>query len=231
MDLVTDEIAFLQSLVPLEGAHVVELVCGNADFARQLVARAGVARVDAFEVDGIQHRKNLQGAQEPKLAFRLGAAEDIGLADASVDGVVTMKSLHHVPVARLDGALAEIQRILKPGGWLYVSEPVYAGEFNEIVKLFHDEGEVRAAVQAALTRAHVSQLLYTEVEREFMAPLAFRDFDDFAERLIRATHSEHVLTDALTAEVRRRFEAHVGPEGAKFTRPMRVSLMRRMVTG
>ena len=97
-------------------------------------------------------------------------------------------------MAHLDRALAEIRRVLKPGGWLYVSEPVYAGEFNEIVKLFHDEGEVRAAAQAAVRRAAQSKVLELAMEKEFMAPLAFRDFADF---------------------------------GAKFTRPVRVNLMRR----
>ena len=230
MALVTDEVAFLQSLVLLEGAHVAELGCGNADFVRRLIERAGVAHVDAFEVDRIQHAKNLDGAAHPKLSFRLGGAEDIGLADASVDGVVMMKSLHHVPVDHLDRALAEIRRVLKPGGWLYVSEPVYAGEFNEIVKLFHDEGEVRAAAYAALQRAGRAKVLQPELEREFTAPLAFRDFADFADKLIRATHSEHVLTDALHDEVRRRFEAYMTPGGARFTRPMRVNLLRRVAT-
>ena len=227
MDLIADEVAFLQSLVPLEGAHLAELGCGKADFARALIARAGVAKVDAFEVDRIQHGKNLASAADHRLAFRMGGAEAIDLPDASIDGVVMMKSLHHVPMELLDRALGEIRRVLKPSGWLYVSEPVHAGEFNEIVKLFHDEGEVRAAAYAALQRAGAARVLQPEMEKEFMAPLAFRDFDDFAEKVIRATHSEHVLTDERMAEVRHRFEAHMAPGGAKFTRPMRVNLMRR----
>ena len=227
MELIADEIAFLQSLVPLEGAHLAELGCGKADFARALIARAGVAKVDAFEVDRIQHARNLESAPNGKLAFRLGGAEAIDLPGESVDGVVMMKSLHHVPTEHLDRALGEIRRILKPGGWLYVSEPVCAGEFNEIVKLFHDEGEVRAAAQAALRRAAGARVLRPELDREFLAPLAFRDFDEFADNVIRATHSEHVLSDERLAEVRRLFEAYMTGEGAKFTRPMRVHLMRR----
>ncbi len=227
MDLVADEVAFLQSLVRLEGAHIAELGCGKADFARALIARAGVAKVDAFEVDRLQHARNLASAADGKLAFHMGGAEAIDLPDVSIDGVVMLKSLHHVPVQHLDRALSEIRRVLRPGGWLYVSEPVYAGEFNDIVKLFHDEGEVRAAAQAALRRAAAARVLHAEVEREFMAPLAFRDFDDFAAKVIGATHTEHVLPDALLAEVRRRFEAYVTAEGARFIRPMRVNLMRR----
>ncbi len=229
MDLIADEVAFLESLVALGGARVAELGCGNAAFARALVARAGVAHVDAFEVDRIQHAKNLLAPVDPRIAFHHGGAQDLALEDASVEGVIMMKSLHHVPVERLDDALGEIGRVLEPGGWLYVSEPVYAGGFNDIVRLFHDEGEVRAAAHAALARAAASNVLEREIDLEFMAPLAFRDFADFEEKVIGATHSEHHLPEALHAEVRRRFEAHVGPGGAKFTRPMRAALMRRAV--
>lgn len=42
----------------------------------------------------------------------------------------------------MDQALAEVARVLRPGGYLYVSEPVYAGPLNEIVCLYNDEGVV-----------------------------------------------------------------------------------------
>ncbi|WP_371414983.1 hypothetical protein [Thiolapillus sp.] len=42
-------------------------------------------------------------------------------------------------------ALEEIHRVLRPGGRAYIFEPVYAGQFNEILRLFNDEKEVRQA--------------------------------------------------------------------------------------
>jgi SAM-dependent methyltransferase len=225
--VIADEVAYLESLVPLEGARVAELGCGKADFARKLVERTGVAAVSALEVDRIQHQRNLEVPTHPKLTFMYGGAEDIPLADGAFDGVVMMKSLHHVPVEHLDRAMQEIRRVLKPGGWLYVSEPVYAGEFNEIVRLFHDEGVVRAEAYAALQRASKSGVLETALEHEFMAPLAFRDYDDFVDKVVRATHSDHVYTPDVAAQVRARFAKHETPQGTKFIRPMRVNLLRR----
>jgi SAM-dependent methyltransferase len=226
-ELVADEVELLRTLVPLEGASALDLGCGNGDFARRLIAKGRVACVAALEVDRIQHARNIEGAPAPGITFQLGGAEEIPLPDASRDLIVMMKSLHHVPMALLDRSFAELRRVLKPGGYLYVSEPVYAGEFNDIVKLFHDEGEVRAAACAAIERAVRARVLEPVVERRFMAPLTFRDYGDFYERIVRATHSEHVLDAKMAATVRARFEAHMTPEGAKFVRPMRVNLLRK----
>jgi SAM-dependent methyltransferase len=225
--VVTDEIELLGELAPLDGARLLELGCGNADFARRLLARTSVASVAALEVDRIQHARNLDAPQHPGLTFHFGGAQDIPLADASVDGVLMMKSLHHVPVALLDRALLEIRRVLKPGGWLYVSEPVYAGAFNDIVKLFHDEKAVRAAAYDALQRAAAAGMLVPVAEREFRTPRVFRDYDDFVAKVVRATHSDHAYPDDVAAEVRARFEKHQTPDGAPFIQPMRVNLLRR----
>ncbi len=230
-EIIADEVGYLASLVPLEGARVAELGCGKADFARKLVERTGVASVTAFEVDRVQHQRNLAGPQHPKLSFAYGGAEEIPMPDGAFDGVVMMKSLHHVPIGHLDRALADIRRVLKPGGWLYVSEPVYAGEFNEIVRLFHDEGVVRAEAYRALQRASNAGVMETALEHEFISPLAFRDYDDFVEKIVRATHSEHVYTEEVAAHVRARFAKHETPQGARFIRPMRVNLLRRPVGG
>jgi ubiquinone/menaquinone biosynthesis C-methylase UbiE len=227
MEVIADEIEFLRTLVRLEGARAVDLGCGNGDFARKLLTQGGVASVDAFEVDEVQHASNLKAPAVPGLTFGSGGAERIPVDDASCDLIVMMKSLHHVPGDLMDDAFAEIRRVLKPGGHLYVSEPVYDGPFNDIVKLFHDEGTVRAAAYAALKRADGSKVLALVSEHEFMAPLFFRDFADFERRIIQATHSEHVLTAALKKEVRDKLEAHMTPEGARFVRPMRIDLMRR----
>ncbi|HUP97077.1 MAG TPA: class I SAM-dependent methyltransferase [Usitatibacter sp.] len=225
--LVADETALLASLVQLDGARVIELGCGKAEFARKLVERTPVASVTAFEVDAVQHRKNLESTPHPRLTFSYGGAEAIALRDQSVDGVVMMKSLHHVPMPSLDAALREVARVLKSGGWFYASEPLFAGELNEVVRLFHDEQEVRAAAYEAIKRATRTGVLREEREIHFAAPVHYKGFEQFEQNTIRATHTHHNLSAALLAEVRARFERHVTPDGAKFERPMRANLLRK----
>lgn len=224
--LVTDEADFFREVIPVRGGRVVELGCGKAAFARSLLQRGIAASVDAFEVDAVQHAANLAAPPVAGLRFGMAGAEAIPLPDRSCDAVVMLKSLHHVPMHLLDRALGEIARVLAPGGWLYVSEPVYAGDFNDIVKLFHDEGEVRAAAYAALRRAADAGVLRWDREIVFDTPLDFRDFDDFVDRIVRVTHSQIGLEAAVEAEVRRRFARFEGPGGAHFVRQMRVNILR-----
>jgi len=225
--LIADEIEVLQRLVPLAGARVVELGCGKAELARRLLERGLVESVQGFEVDAIQHAKNVAGPRLPGLGFAAGGAEAIPMPDASCEVVLMLKSLHHVPLPLLDRAFAEVRRVLVPGGRLYVSEPVYAGPFNDIVRLFHDEGGVRAAAYAALQRAIAAGVFEDGGETVFDMPLQFRDFGDFDRRIVQATHSDLRLEGETLAEVRRRFDRFQTADGARFVREMRVNVLRR----
>ena len=104
-------------------------------------------------------------------------AERLPFDSASFDCVVSTLTLCSIPDVR--NALAEVRRVLRPGGWLYVSEPVYAGALNELVRLYNDEGEVRAAAQAALDRAVASGAWVAAAQRRFEMPVRFASFDDF----------------------------------------------------
>ncbi len=226
LPLVDDELDLLGSLVPLDRVRLVELGCGAARLARALLARHAGSEVTGLEVDERQHAKN-QADPQPGLGFVQAAAEAIPMPDASFDGALMLKSLHHVPVPRMAEALAEVARVLVPGGWLYVSEPVYDGPLNEIVRLFNDEREVRAAAQRALDEALRSGPWEPAAERRFATAVRFADFADFEQRMMRPSWAEHPIDDALLEHVRERFAPHLGADGAGFTRPMHVRLLRR----
>jgi len=225
--LVIDEIEFLRRVVPLDGARVIELGCGKAELARRLIERGLARSVAALEVDRRQHTLNLASSPPPGLTFRLGGAEAIPLPDNRFDLAIMLKSLHHVPVAQLDQAMQEIRRVLVPDGFLYVSEPVYAGEFLKVVRPFHDEGIVLAAAHQAIKRAAAAHVLEHMAEHVFETALAFEDYDDFVNRVVNVTHSDRALPRGVAEEVRRRFEQHMTPGGARFVRQMRVNVLRR----
>jgi len=214
-------------LLSLDGKHILELGCGSAEITRN-IASAGVDRqITALEVDEIAHEKNLKITDLANVTFSLAGAQAIPLQDESVDVVFMFKSLHHVPIELMDASMREIRRVLKPGGLLYVSEPVFAGDFNEILRLFHDEQKVREAAFDALCQA-VDEGVFNLVEEVFFnSPMTFASFAEFEANTINATHSYHSLDDALYQQVKQRFEQHVGDDGAHFWMPIRVDLLQR----
>ena len=221
------ELEIIAETLPLEGTRVLELGCGRAWMTRRIAEDFPVARVIATEVDRIQHQKNLAITDLPKVEFRYGGAEAVDLPDASVDVVLMLKSLHHVPVVLMDQALAEIRRVLVPGGLAYISEPVYEGPFNDILRLFNDEKAVREAAFDALCSAVDAGGFELVSEIFFDSPGHFADWNDFEERMLKVTHTEHRIDDNLYQRIKRAFEAHLGPDGAHFLRPSRVDLLRK----
>jgi SAM-dependent methyltransferase len=225
--LVPDELDLLHTLAPLDQhRRIIELGCGAAGLARKLLARFPGCELTALEVDARQHAKNLRDPL-PGLHFIEAGAQAIPLATAAFDLALMLKSLHHVPLPQLDAALAEIHRVLKLGGLLYVSEPVFAGPLNEVMRLFHDEELVRAAALNAMQEAVASGAWQQVSETRFDVPVQFRDFADFEARMIGVTFADHRLDAATLQQVRAQFEQHLGADGARFVRPMRVNLLRK----
>ena len=223
---IDDELDLIASVIDLRGRDIIELGCGKAQLARNLLARWPGNRVVGLEVDARQHAQNLADPS-PGLAFVHAGAQAIPFDDARFDLALMLKSLHHIPLPLIDQALDEAARVLRPGGLLYVSEPVFAGALNEVMRLFHDEQVVRAAALAALHRAIASGAWEAVSETCFDVPVHYRDFAEFEQRMIGVTYQNHRLDAATLAAVRARFEPHMTPDGAHFVRPMRVNLLRK----
>jgi SAM-dependent methyltransferase len=222
----SEEIDLMEALLPLRDRRVLELGCGAAWTTRLLVGRLGAASVSAYEVDRIQHEKNL-ALDLPGVSFHYGGAQSIAEPDGGFDAVLMLKSLHHVPVAQMDQALLEVHRVLKPGGLFYCSEPVYWGSFNDLMRLIEDERVVREAAFAALVRAVAEGLFALEQERFFQSEGIYPDWETFQARFIDVTHSDRNLDAGRRAEIRAAFERHLTPEGARFQKPHRVDLLRK----
>jgi ubiquinone/menaquinone biosynthesis C-methylase UbiE len=221
------ELDVMADLLPLEGARVLELGCGRAWMTRHLAENHAVEHIIATDVDHIQHEKNLSISDLPNVSFVFGGAEAIAQPDASIDIVLMLKSLHHVPADLMITALAEISRVLKPGGLAYISEPVYRGDFNEILSLFNDEKIVRIAAFEAIKDAVASGMLESAAEYFFESPGHFTDWDDFEQRIINVTHTDHAIDADLYAKIKSAFMLHMGADGAHFLRPSRVNLLRK----
>ncbi len=214
-------------LLSLDNKHILELGCGSADITRN-IATAGInRRITALEVDEIAHEKNLQIVDLPNVSFGLAGAQEIPLEAESVDVVFMFKSLHHVPLDLMDHSMSEIRRVLKPGGMLYISEPIFDGDFNEILRLFHDEKTVREAAFEATKRSIDAGLFSMVDETFFNSPMKFDNFSDFENKVLKATHTSHQLDESVYNLVKERFEQKMSDDGAHFLMPVRVDLLQR----
>jgi ubiquinone/menaquinone biosynthesis C-methylase UbiE len=226
IDKVCGEHEIYEYLLPHD-ARVLELGCGNAEKTRAMARSDKVASIVALEVDQIQHAKNKTLTDLPKVRFELGGAEQIPAGNSSLDMVFMFKSLHHVPLDSMDQALAEIHRVLVPGGLAYFSEPIFAGDYNEILRLFHDEEKVRAAAFAAIKRAAQSSQMELVKQIFFKVRVRYRDFAEFEDKVLKVTHTNHQLSPSLYEEVRSKFASHMTDTGVEFHAPMRVDLLRK----
>ncbi|MBV1913984.1 MAG: methyltransferase domain-containing protein [Pseudomonadales bacterium] len=220
------EIELLKQL-PLDQSVIVELGCGKADITRFIASNCTGSKVIATEVDAIQHEKNLLIDDLPNVTFLMAGAESIPAENDSVDVVFMFKSLHHVPLDKMDSALGEIRRVLKPGGVAYISEPIFSGDFNEVLRLFHDEEQVRAAAYQAIQKAVNGKLLSQIDEIEFNSPMAFESFEFFADKVVNVTHTDHKLSSELLKKIEIQFMKNMTKEGARFEMPIRINLLQK----
>jgi ubiquinone/menaquinone biosynthesis C-methylase UbiE len=108
--------AWLESLLALlpPEAAVVELGCGNGTRdTRELARRAQVIGVDLSEEQLRRARRRV-----PEATFVHGDLATIDFDERSLDAVVALYVLNHVPRELLSGIFARIHRWLKPGGHL-----------------------------------------------------------------------------------------------------------------
>lgn len=222
------ETEIFESVLSLNHQTILELGCGDASLTR-LIATTGKGRViTATEVDKIQHQKNSMIDDLPNVSFKLAGSENIPIADQLIDTVFMFKSFHHVPQALMDQALQEVKRVLKPGGMAYISEPVFAGDFNQLLRLFHDEEAVRKWAFEAIEKAVVAKEFILEHELFFNTPIRFENFAQFAARVIGATHSQHQLTDDLYAKVKQQYNSAHASNGGNFLIPIRVDILKKV---
>lgn len=89
-----------------------------AFLARWLSKGSALWTVDPSEEVLSRVEASLDGERAGKVGFTVGSAEDLGFEDGFFDFVVSVMVLHHIE--RLQPALEEMSRVLKPGGRLLV---------------------------------------------------------------------------------------------------------------
>src|SRR5438094_2398117 len=103
------------------GKRVLDIACGTG-YGAELLVRVGHALL-VHAIDG-SDEAIVQAAgtfRLPQLRFQRGKAEQIPVADGSVDVAVSMETFEHLQAPQL--FLHELRRVLVPDGFLIISTP------------------------------------------------------------------------------------------------------------
>ena len=202
-----DDFEALQQAVPLEGRTVVDIGCGDGAVVRKL--REAGANALGVDID-VTRAKTI----DPIGRYLTGGAEDLPLADDSVDVALMLKSLHHVPDPH--SAFPELRRVVR--GEVFIAEPLAEGDFFELLRPVDDETEVRAVAQDAIAAAEGFERTRTF---SYELTLTLPAFEAFKDMVLSAdpTRTEHFAE--LEPQLREAFRA------GDYTIPMRADILAR----
>jgi ubiquinone/menaquinone biosynthesis C-methylase UbiE len=146
---------FLEAIGGAGGGVLLDVACGPGIVAAALAPRA--REVVAFDLTPEMLEKARQrcaAAGVRNVTFREGSATDLPFADASFDGVVTRLSIHHFPMPQR--AMAEMARVLKPGGTLVLADVVSSEK--------PDQSRLHNAIEVLRDPSHIRMLPVSELE-------------------------------------------------------------------
>jgi SAM-dependent methyltransferase len=181
---------FIDWLALSAGARWLDVGCGTGALTQTILARAAPASVMGLEPsDGfIGYARH--HTSDPRASFRIGDAQALPFADGAFDAVVAGLVLNFV--ANPDKAVAEMKRILRPGGTGAVYVWDYAGEM-QLIRHYWDAAvalDPNAQMLDEARRFPICQpgpllalfqgcgLEQTEC-RDLEIPTVFKDFDDY----------------------------------------------------
>lgn len=207
---ISTDLDVLKQILTLEDRNIVDIGCGDGGFAR-ILADLG-ARVTGIEPNPVQAEKNRLAEVTECVKLLEAGAQEMPLEENSQDALIFRFSLHHIPEALYAAVFKEAARVLKPGGQVYIIEPVAEGSSQHVMELFHDETTVRAAAQAAMSRLlpahfdHRSSNVY-EVQRHYV------DFDAYFKRYGNLTYNHYAADSVSSDAVKQRFLSHQAENG------------------
>jgi len=164
--------ATLARIQPRE--QVLDVGCGTGTLAMEVARRVGragrVAGVDPG-TEQIARARAKAARRHVPIEFQIGVIEQLAFPDQTFDVVFSTLMMHHLPAPLKRQGLAEIARVLKPGGRLVIADFKRKQERTGQAARFHAGGSSMQDLAAM-----VSDAGFSEVETEEMRPPRFSAF-------------------------------------------------------
>jgi ubiquinone/menaquinone biosynthesis C-methylase UbiE len=156
------------------GETVLDVGCGTGTLVMEVASRVSrvgrVVGIDPGRQQIVRARAKAARRNIP-IEFQIGVIEQLAFPDQTFDVVFSTLMMHHLPAPLKRQGLAEIARVLKPGGRLVIADFTHKKERQGQSARFHAGG----------SRMHdltvlVSEIGFSQVETEEMRPPRFSAF-------------------------------------------------------
>ena len=156
------------------GDQVLDVGCGTGTLAmdaQRLVGSAGrvvgidpgIAQIARARVKAARHHM--------PISFQIGVIEQLGFPEQTFDVVLSTLMMHHMPARLKAQGLAEVARVLKPGGRMVIADFTPRQERVGLAARFHAGGSGLHELAALVANAG-----FSPVEIEEMQPSRFSAF-------------------------------------------------------
>ena len=156
------------------GDQVLDVGCGTGTLALEVQRRVGSAgRVVGIDpgTEQIARARAKAARQHVPIEFQVGVIEHLAFSDQMFDVVLSTLMMHHLPISLKAQGLAEIVRVLKPGGRLIIADFTRKQERSGLAARFHAGGSSLPELAALVAHAG-----FVQVDMEEMPPPRFSAF-------------------------------------------------------
>jgi ubiquinone/menaquinone biosynthesis C-methylase UbiE len=105
-----------------EPVAVLEIGCGTGSLTLRLAHALPTASITGIDPDGNALVRARVKLAANRVNLRAGTAAELPMQDHTFDRVVVSLMLHHLTTAEKRAALAEMYRVLRPGGRLHIAD-------------------------------------------------------------------------------------------------------------
>lgn len=171
----------VQSLRDHGAQRILELGCSEGNMTALLV-EAGFTLTGCDPSDRALARAR---ARLPDTRFLRAKAEALPADLPRFDAACFINALHHVDPHAMGDALRGALAVLRPGGLLYVIEPLNSGSFFRAMRPIEDESPQRDAAMRAVEALISSRQAELRDLNRWSRESRFDDLQDFVEYLAR----------------------------------------------